>query len=159
MLPDSTNSGENAPYTPRLGIDFPLAEFEQRIMADPDVLGMVYTGSLGRGSGDRCSDLDISLWVRDEVFTRSGLLEHYLGWLGEIRFIYSSQDEHGLSSNCFVGPDWQQAELSIMDSHHPTPHPYWHAGRVVKDTNGRSLRSHATQSRHRARWGCVELAA
>jgi hypothetical protein len=51
--------------------------------------------------------------VRDEVFTRSGLLEHYLGWLGEIRFIYSSQDEHGLSSNCFVGPDWQQAELYI----------------------------------------------
>jgi hypothetical protein len=73
--------------------------------------------------------------VRDEVFTRSGLLEHYLGWLGEIR--YSSQDEHGLSSNCFVGPDWQQAELYIMASHHPTPHSYWHGARVAKDTNGR----------------------
>jgi hypothetical protein len=137
MTPDSPIPDELAPHEQRLGVDFPLADFEQRILADPDVLGMVYTGSLGRGGGDRCSDLDISLWVRDEVFRRPGLLEHYLGWLGEIHFLYSSQEEHGLSSNCFVGPDWQQVELYIMDSQHPTPHPYWHAGRVVKDTDDR----------------------
>ena len=49
---------------PRMGVDFPLADFELRIMADPDVLGMMYNGSLGRGEADRYSDLDISLWVR-----------------------------------------------------------------------------------------------
>jgi len=30
---------------PRMGVDFPLAHFEHRIMADPDVLGMLYCGS------------------------------------------------------------------------------------------------------------------
>lgn len=33
-----------------------LADFEQRIMADPDLLWMMYHGSLGRGDGDRYSD-------------------------------------------------------------------------------------------------------
>jgi hypothetical protein len=131
------NPGENMPQAARMGVDFPLAEFEQRILADPDVLGMVYTGSLGRGGGDRCSDVDIALWLRDETLTKPGLLEQYAGWLGEIRFISWSRHEHGLSSNCFIGPDWQQVELDIMDSHLATPHPYWHGVRVVKDTDGR----------------------
>jgi hypothetical protein len=137
MTQSSENPVESTPPSPHMGVDFPLAEFEQRILADPDVLGMVYTGSLGRGAGDRCSDVDISIWLRDEALTKEGLLEHYVGWLGEIHFLSWSQHEHGLSSNCFVGVDWQQAELDIMDSQLATPHPYWHGVRVVKDTDGR----------------------
>jgi hypothetical protein len=136
-----TNASESPrAHVRRLGAEFPLAAFEQRILADPDVLGMVYTGSLGRGDGDHCSDLDISLWVRDEALSKPGLLDHYLSWLGEVHLNSSTQHEHGLSSNAFVGPDWQRAELYIMDSHHPEPHPYWSRARVVKDTDGR-LRS------------------
>lgn len=122
---------------PRVGPRFPLAEFEQRIMADDDVLGMMYNGSLGRGDADRCSDLDITIWLRDEALDKPGCIEHYLGWLGEIQFVSWSRHESGMESNSFIGPDWQRAELAIMDSHHPTPHPYWHRNRVVKDTDGR----------------------
>jgi hypothetical protein len=57
MPQSSEYPGEITPQAPRMGVDFPLAEFEQRILAEPDVLGMVYTGSLGRGGGDRCSDV------------------------------------------------------------------------------------------------------
>jgi hypothetical protein len=123
----------------RLGVDFPLAAFEQRILGDPDVLGMMYTGSLGRGGGDRCSDVDITLWLRDEALAKPPplVLEHYVGWLGEIHLLDWSQHDHGLSSNCFVGPDWQQVELEIMGSHLATPEPYWHGVRVVKDTDDR----------------------
>jgi hypothetical protein len=116
---------------------FPLADFEQRILADPDVLGMLYGGSLGRGDTDRCSDLDITIWLRDEALAKPERIAHYLGWLGEIHFVSWSQHESGMESNSFVGPDWQAAELAILDSHHPTPDPYWHGNRIVKDTNGR----------------------
>lgn len=125
------------PTAPLVGASFPLDEFERRILTDPDVLGMVYTGSLGRGGGDRCSDLDITIWLRDEALTQPQRLEHYLRWLGDIHLLSWSQHEHGVASNAFVGSEWQQAELSLMGSHHPTPHPYWHTGRVIKDTDGR----------------------
>ncbi len=122
---------------PRMGVHFPLSDFEQRIMADPDVLGMLYNGSRGRGQADRYSDLDIMLWLRDEALAKGGRIEHYLGWLGEIQFVSWSQNEFGLSSNSYVGPDWQRVELDIGGSKHPTPNPYFHGVTVVKDTDGR----------------------
>jgi hypothetical protein len=131
------DSGSRNTYEPRLGVDFPLEAFEQRVLADPDVLGMIYTGSLGRGDRDRCSDLDLTLWLSDEAFALPGRLEHYLGWLGDVRLNSWTRDEHGASSNAFVGPDWQQAELYLMGAHHPEPHAYWHRARIVKDTDGR----------------------
>lgn len=122
---------------PCMGIDFPLADFEQRIMADPDVLGMLYNGSRGRGEADRYSDLDISLWLRDEALTKPRRIEHYVGWLGEIQFVSCSQHQFGVSSNCYVGPDWQRVELDISGTADATPHPYFHRATVVKDTDGR----------------------
>jgi hypothetical protein len=122
---------------PQMGIYFSLADFERRILADPDVLGMLYTGSLGRGNGDRCSDLDIMLWLHDEALAKDRRIEHYVSWLGEIRFVSWSQNELGPASNCYVGPDWQQVELDIIGSRHPMPHPYFYHATVVKDTDGR----------------------
>ena len=121
----SEDPGASAPPEPRMGVYFPLAEFERRALADPDVLGVLYTGSLGRGGGDRCSDIDITLWLRDEALARPGqqVLEHYLGWLGQIHLLDWSQHEHSLSSNAFVGPDWQQAELEILGSRLAEPDP------------------------------------
>jgi hypothetical protein len=119
-----------------MGVHFPLVDFEQRIIADPDVLGMMYNGSLGRGETDLYSDLDISLWLRDEALAKGGRVEQYVSWLGAIRFVSYSQHEGGVSSNCYVGPDWQSVELDISGSHHPTPNPYFHRATVVKDTDG-----------------------
>ncbi len=122
---------------PLMDVDVPLTDFEQRIIGDLDVLGMMYNGSLGRGEMDRCSDLDMTLWLSDEAFAKSGRIEYYLGWLGEIHFVNVSQHEFGLSCNSFVGPDWQRIELGIMNAHHPTPHPYFYRARVIKDSDER----------------------
>jgi hypothetical protein len=119
-----------------MGVHFPLADFEQRILADPDVLGMMYNGSLGRREMDRYSDLDISLWLRDEALAKPGRIEHYLAWLGQIQFVSWSQHDSGLSSNCCVGPDWQRVELDISNKVNPTPHPYFHRATIVKDSDG-----------------------
>jgi hypothetical protein len=124
-------------HEPRTGIHFPLADFEQRILADPDVLEMAYHGSLGRGEADRYSDIDILLGLRDEALARPGRIEHYLGWLGEIQFVSVSQHETGFSSNAFVGPDWQRIELDISGKTEATPGPFLHRATVVKDTGTR----------------------
>ena len=94
------------------GAFFPLADFEQRIAADPDVLGMLYTGSTGRGDGDRYSDLDIKLWVSDDVIDRPGLLEHYMGWFGELHFVMS----FGLFGSALFGPDWHSLDLAVREA-------------------------------------------
>jgi len=117
---------------PRMGVHFPLADFEQRIMADPDVLGMLYTGSLGRGEADRCSDIDIKIWVRDEVLGTPQLLEHYMSWLGELHFVMS----FGLWGNGYAGPDWQSIDVGIMGKADFGSSPYYHRATVVKDTGG-----------------------
>ena len=46
----------------------PLSQFEAALQADPRVLGVIYTGSLGRGTADRFSDLDLELWVTDPAY-------------------------------------------------------------------------------------------
>ena len=122
---------------PRIGADFPLTDFTRRILSDPDVLGMLYTGSRGRNQADRCSDLDIMLWLRDEALAESRRIEHYLSWLGQIHFVKWSQDEFGASSNSYIGTDWQRVELDIVGSRHPTPHPFFYGVTVVKDTDDR----------------------
>ncbi len=40
-------------------LSFQLQDFEAAVLADGDVLGMLYSGSLGRGTADSYSDLDI----------------------------------------------------------------------------------------------------
>ena len=122
---------------PRMGVHFPLADFEQRIIADPDVLGMLRCGSRGRGGADRYSDLDITIWLTDEAHAKPGRIEHYLRWLGEIQFISVSHNEFGPSCDSYIGPDWHKAELGLLGSYHPEPHPYFHGVSVVKDTDGR----------------------
>ncbi len=116
----------------RMGVNFPLAEFERRIAADPDVLGMMYVGSLGRREADRCSDIDVTLWIRDEVIETPKLLEHYMGWLGELHFVFS----FGLWGNGYAGPDWQAIDLALMRKDDIKPEPYFHRKTVVKDTDG-----------------------
>ena len=58
---------------PHMGVHFPLSDFEQRIMADPEVLGMLYLRLAGRGQADRYSDLDITIWLTDAAHARPGV--------------------------------------------------------------------------------------
>jgi hypothetical protein len=117
----------------RMGVNFPLEAFERRIADDPDVLGMLYAGSLGRGEADRCSDIDVTLWVRDEVLDTPRLLEHYMGLLGELHFVFSL----GRYGNGYAGPDWQSIDVELMGkTDFGGGGSYYHRATVVKDTDG-----------------------
>src|SRR5713226_8824169 len=86
-----------------------LSAFEATVQAHPEVLGAIYTGSLGRGTFDRFSDLDIDLWVPDE-WLDDGPDRHreLMGWLGEVHYLYMRGGATG-----FVGPDWQRVDLEL----------------------------------------------
>ncbi len=104
------------------------------MQADEDVLGLLYWGSLGRGVADRYSDLDIEIWVRDEVFEDPAeKLEQILGRLGKIRFSYRRGP--GFSTG-FVGDAWTKVDLVLKRRADLTPGPLYAEVRVVKDTGG-----------------------
>jgi hypothetical protein len=120
--------------SPRTGCNFSLAAFETTVQTDSEILGLLYTGSLGSGATDPYSDLDIDVWVTAEAFTRvDAKLREVVAVLGTIQFIYSRGPAF---VTAFVGPDYQRVDLHL---HGPTDRKtfadYAH-GCVVKDTRG-----------------------
>lgn len=112
---------------------FPLQDFEHAVQADGDILGVLYTGSLGRGTTDRFSDLDIEVWVQNNVFTATtAKLEHILRYLGDIQFCYTS----GEDALGFVGADWRRVDLGLKRRIGLHPAPKYATAHVVKDTDG-----------------------
>jgi hypothetical protein len=106
-----------------------LSAFEATVQAHPEVLGALYSGSLGRGTFDRYSDLDIDLWVPD-TWLEDGpsRLREVMGWLGEVQFLYGGTG--------FVGPDWQRVDLDLPAPADLKPDPHYAGARVLKDTEG-----------------------
>jgi hypothetical protein len=109
-----------------------LEPFEAAIQDDARVLGVLYTGSLGRGSADRFSDLDIDLWVTDAAFAQmASTLHEILSFLGTVRFSYP----RGKGCTAFVGEEWQRVDLWLHQlSEENLPSEYAQA-RIVKDTD------------------------
>src|SRR5262245_30721579 len=88
----------------------PLDDFERAVQADPEVLGMLYFGSLGRGAASRFSDLDILVCVPDDLAipARDKLLQ-LLGLFGEHHWLGGGEnDVTGL-----VGPEWTQVDIDL----------------------------------------------
>jgi hypothetical protein len=111
-----------------------LLDFEAAVQARPEVRGVLYTGSLGRGTFDRFSDLDLHLWL-DEAAFDSGLprLREVMGWLGSVPFLYARGE--GFATG-FVGPDWLRVDLSLKPWSARKPEAEYAGARVVKDTDG-----------------------
>ncbi len=83
---------------------------------------------------DRYSDLDIEVWVRDDMGTQiSGKLRQVLGWLGPVSFSYPRGE--GFVTG-FVGDGWQRVDLYLKRLADFAPSPDYSEARVVKDTDG-----------------------
>jgi len=111
----------------------PLDDFEQAIQADPDVLGALYFGSLGRGAAGRFSDLDIFVWLPDDLAipARDKLLQ-LLGLFGENHWLETG-DRHVTG---FVGPGWIQVDIEFERRTNLAPSARYAGATVVKDTDG-----------------------
>jgi hypothetical protein len=111
----------------------PLDTFEQTIQSDPEVLGVLYFGSLGRGAADRFSDLDIFVWLPDElaISARDKLLQ-LLGLFGENHWLETG-DRHVTG---FVGLEWTQVDIEFARREKLVPSARYAGATVVKDTDG-----------------------
>jgi hypothetical protein len=109
----------------------PLDDFERTIQADPEVLGMFYFGSLGRGAATRFSDLDIFVWLPDDVaLSANDKVLQLLGLFGPIHWL---ELEAGTG---YVGPEWTQIDIEYGSREHLEPSPRYAGATVVKDRDG-----------------------
>jgi len=110
---------------------FPLWAFEGAMRDDPEVRGVLYTGSLGNGTADRFSDLDIELWVTDTAYARAqAKLCETLERLGEVHFLYYRGTA---TATGFVGPAWQRVDLALLTRDAIQPRAAYAQARVVID--------------------------
>jgi hypothetical protein len=117
------------------GNRFSLSAFEARIADDPEILGVLYTGSQGRGDMDRYSDLDIKVWARDSLFDRAeSVLRELLETLGEIHYAHPPVLKDSVTAT--VGPEWQRVDLDLLRDANLTPKTVYGRARVAKDTDG-----------------------
>src|SRR5258706_14613312 len=91
----------------------PLRQFEAAIQADQRVLGMLYTGSLGRGTAGRFSDLDIEMWLTDAAYAEvETTVREILGTLRAIQFLYFRYAGDSSFYTAFLGTDWLPPDLA-----------------------------------------------
>ena len=113
----------------------PLDTFEHAIQADPDVLGVFYHGSLGRGAATtKGSDLDIYIWFSASVPAPvvDDKLCQLLGLVGELHWIRMQE------GRAWVGPAWIQVDFYVAHGDQlDEPTDGFARGTVIKDTDGR----------------------
>jgi predicted nucleotidyltransferase len=108
-----------------------LDAFERAIRADPEVLGMLYFGSLGRGAATRHSDLDIFVVVPDSITEPyQEKLVSLLQLFGEIHWL---EIDKGTG---FVGPNWTQIDIEFAQRSELEPGPRYAGATVIKDPDG-----------------------
>jgi hypothetical protein len=111
-----------------------LDRFEAAVLADPSVLGVLYTGSLGRGTADRFSDLDLEVWLADDAFADlPAKTRDLLAVLGTIELL-DARDPGFTQAN--VGPDWRRVDLHVRRQDDTEPRHDFAGARVVKDFDG-----------------------
>jgi len=121
------------------GNNFDLRTLEAAVQRDADVLGVLYTGSLGRGTADRYSDLDIECWVRERAYEDSvAVIGRLMASLGTVHFMYDRWK--GVSMTGFVGPDWQRTDIGLRQVGEMVHEAKYASARIVKDVDGRLVR-------------------
>ena len=124
-----------SPNQPFQAFPISLQQFEAAIQADQRVLGMLYTGSLGRGTADRFSDLDIEMWVTGAAYAEvEKTAQEILGYLGAIQFLYSRAAGESVYCTAFLGTEWQPIDLAVHQPAEERPLPPSAEVRVIKDT-------------------------
>lgn len=110
-----------------------LEGFEIAVAKDQEILGCLYTGSLGRQETDLFSDLDIELWVSEAVRTKiEAKLSELLQYLGSIQFVYYT----GPAATGFVTSHWYRVDIDLKWSEDLQPKSRYAQAMVKKDRNG-----------------------
>jgi hypothetical protein len=111
-----------------------LKRFEHAVLADPEVLGVLFTGSLGRGTSDDFSDLDIYVWLTDEAYANvTSKTRELLSSLGEIKLLYPQETWY---TKALVGEHWQRVDFAVRRRDELDAWPEMLGARIVKEFDG-----------------------
>jgi predicted nucleotidyltransferase len=111
-----------------------LRQFETAVLADPEVLGVLFTGSLGRGTSDNFSDLDIYVWLTDEAHANvTAKTRELLSCLGEIKLLFPQELWY---TKALVGPNWQRVDFAARRRDELDAWPVMMGARIVKEFDG-----------------------
>jgi len=114
----------------------PLSQFEAALQADPRVLGGLYTGSLGRGTADRFSDLDLEIWVTNPAYDDvETTVRELLSPLGAIQWLMLTDAGDSMFTTAFLGPNWQPVDLTVHRPAVESPVPAPSQVHLLKDQN------------------------
>lgn len=115
-------------------VQFDLSVFEDKVLRTSEVLGALYFGSLGRGSADRFSDLDVMIWMKDiQQDETAALCSSILDTFGEVQFAITRKP---MSVRAFVSPSWRRVELDAVRTSKLAASAKYRNAYIVKDTNG-----------------------
>ena len=114
------------------GRHFPIEDFVRAARADPSLVGLVHTGSVGHGGGDGYSDLDFELVYEASIPTARQRALELCAALGELRFSYW----RGGLATAFVGASWQRIDLHPQRKEDFAPAPSLAGARVLVDRDG-----------------------
>jgi hypothetical protein len=104
------------------------------ILGDPSVLGLLYTGSLGRGTANRFSDLDLEIWLGDAAFADLPAKTHEL--LAVLGTIELSDARFPEFTQANIGPGWRRVDLHLRRRDDTEPRHDFAGARIVKDFDG-----------------------
>lgn len=111
-----------------------LERFEAAVLTDPAVLGALFTGSIGRGTADRFSDLDFEVWLTDDASTDlPAKTRDLLSVLGPIQILNFLDQRF---ARALVGRDWRRVDLHLRHRNDTDPRLDFVGARVVKDFDG-----------------------
>jgi len=111
-----------------------LERFETAVLDDSDVLGVLFTGSLGRGTSDYFSDLDIYVWLTDEAYANViAKTRELLSCLGEIKLLFPQETWY---TKALVGPNWQRVDFAVRRRDEVHAWPEMLGARIVKEFDG-----------------------
>lgn len=128
----------------------PLSQFEAALQADPRVLGAIYTGSLGRGTADGFSDLDLELWVTNPAYDDIEMtVREWLRPLGAIQWLMLTNEGESIFTTAFLGATWQPVDLMVHRSPIEGPVPDPSQVHLLKDQN-QQLHQFLSQAPHRS---------
>jgi hypothetical protein len=111
-----------------------LERFETAVLPDPEVLGVLFTGSIGRGTADHFSDLDIYVWLTDEAYAHvTAKTRELLSFLGEIKLFFPQEAWY---TKALVGPNWQRVDFAVRRRDELDALPEMMGARVIKEFDG-----------------------
>lgn len=111
--------------------DLNLSDFEDSIQKNKDILGVMYTGSVGKSFGDKFSDLDIELVVNKKfLFDSKKNIRILLKKIGEIKLLYFLDDKNVKS----LVNDYQKVDFKLHTRDSLVPREKYNKIKIIKDT-------------------------